>query len=393
MARALPVPVEPALRWATRLPSANESMQRALAVYRVLVLGYAGLVIAAHWQAYRRPWAGWVVFAGMALWTAIRLVLQPRPQWPRRRWLDPVLLADLAVTCAAIVSTRWIETKAQIVSGAPTVPTFWASAAVVAWGVSLGTRGGLIGAAALTVANESVHFGVDGDIPASVFLLFVTGVVIGYVSSLVRRAEVARVAAARVAATTAERERLARDIHDGVLQVLALVSRRGLELGGEPGELGRLAGEQERILRALVAGEASRVDGPGDLAQAVRTEVAHRAGVSLAAPAGPVTVDGAVAGEVAAAVGAALDNVARHAGDGARAWVLVEDDAAMVTVTVRDDGVGMPPDRLAAAAGEGRLGVAQSIVGRMRALGGDAVITTAPGQGTEVELRLPRERQ
>jgi signal transduction histidine kinase len=51
----------------------------------------------------------------------------------------------------------------------------------------------------------------------------------------------------------------------------------------------------------------------------------------------------------------------------------------------------MAPDRLAAAAGQGRLGVAQSIVGRLRALGGDAVITTAPGQGTEVELRLPRD--
>jgi signal transduction histidine kinase len=366
----------------------DSSLQQALAIYRLLVLGYAGLVIAAHWQAYARPWAGWVVFAGMAAWSAVRLVLVPRPA---PGWLDPVLLADLAVTCAALVATRWVQTPGQIEAGAPTVPTFWASAAVVAWGVGLGTRGGLIGAAALTVANEFVHFGVDGDIPASIFLLFVTGLVVGYVSSLARRAEAVRTAAARAAAATAERERLARDIHDSVLQVLALVSRRGVEIGGEPAELGRLAGEQERILRALVAGTTSTVDGLGDLGQAVRAEVARRPGVTLAAPAGPVPVDGAVARELAAAVGAALDNVTRHAGDGAQAFVLVEDDAGMVTVTVRDDGAGMAPDRLAAAAGEGRLGVAQSIVGRLRALGGDAVITTAPGQGTEVELRLPRD--
>ena len=51
--------------------------------------------------------------------------------------------------------------------------------------------------------------------------------------------------AAQVEAATRERERLARGIHDSVLQVLALVRRRGEELGGEAAELGRLAGEQE----------------------------------------------------------------------------------------------------------------------------------------------------
>jgi signal transduction histidine kinase len=70
--------------------------------------------------------------------------------------------------------------------------------------------------------------------------------------------------------------------------------------------------------------------------------------------------------------------------------VLVEDEPDQVTVTVRDDGAGMADGRLDAARAEGRLGVAQSIVGRMRALGGTAVLTSAPGAGTEVELRLPR---
>src|SRR4029077_2068066 len=101
---------------------------------------------------------------------------------------------------------------------------------------------------------------------------------------------------------------------------------------GEPAELARLAGEQERILRVLVAAESSTVDSDtDDLAQSLRAELARRAGVSLAAPAGPVTVDSAAARGVIAAVGAALDNVARHAGAGASAWVLVEDEAAMVT--------------------------------------------------------------
>lgn len=60
-------------------------------------------------------------------------------------------------------------------------------------------------------------------------------------------------------------------------------------------------------------------------------------------------------------------------------------------VTVRDDGPGIPEGRLVQAEGEGRLGVAQSIRGRLRDLGGTAELLSVPGQGTEVELRLPKE--
>jgi signal transduction histidine kinase len=96
-----------------------------------------------------------------------------------------------------------------------------------------------------------------------------------------------------------------------------------------------------------------------------------------------------VATELAAATAAALDNVRAHAGPDAAAWVLLEAEPEAVTVTVRDDGAGIPAGRLAQAAAEGRLGVAQSIDGRMRDLGGTASVTSWPADGTEVELRLP----
>jgi hypothetical protein len=70
----------------------------------------------------------------------------------------------------------------------------------------------------------------------------------------------------------------------------------------------------------------------------------------------------------------------------------VEDEPDAVLVSVRDDGPGISEGRLAAAEHEGRLGVAQSIRGRLRDLGGTAVVESVPGQGTEVELRLPRGR-
>uniref|UniRef100_UPI000B01E650 ATP-binding protein n=1 Tax=Streptomyces hirsutus TaxID=35620 RepID=UPI000B01E650 len=91
-----------------------------------------------------------------------------------------------------------------------------------------------------------------------------------------------------------------------------------------------------------------------------------------------------------ARVGAALDNVREHAGPDARAWILVEDEPDEVIVTVRDDGPGIPEGRLAQAEGEGRLGVALSIRGRLRDLGGSAELISVPGQGTEVELKAPK---
>ena len=112
--------------------------------------------------------------------------------------------------------------------------------------------------------------------------------------------------------------------------------------------------------------------------------------VTVSVPAQAVLLKKAAADELASATRAALDNVRRHCGDGARAWVLVEDEPDMVTVTIRDDGPGIPNGRLAEAAAAGRLGVSHSIRGRLRDLGGSATISSVPGEGTEVELRVPR---
>jgi signal transduction histidine kinase len=112
--------------------------------------------------------------------------------------------------------------------------------------------------------------------------------------------------------------------------------------------------------------------------------------VSIAAPAAAVRLPSKVANEIAAAVAAALDNVVRHCEPGTKVFVLVEDEPAEVTVSVRDEGCGIAPERLTEAAKQGRLGVAQSIRGRITDLNGTARIVSAPGQGTEVELAVPR---
>jgi signal transduction histidine kinase len=103
-----------------------------------------------------------------------------------------------------------------------------------------------------------------------------------------------------------------------------------------------------------------------------------------------VLMAGPVVQELASVVRECLSNVERHVGESAPAWVLVEDLGATVVVTVRDEGPGIPAGRLDAARDEGRLGVTESICGRMTDLGGTATLTTAPGQGTEWELSVPR---
>ncbi|MDG2113641.1 MAG: ATP-binding protein, partial [Actinomycetota bacterium] len=82
----------------------------------------------------------------------------------------------------------------------------------------------------------------------------------------------------------------------------------------------------------------------------------------------------------------ALVNAAKHATtDKIDLYAEVTDDR--IDVFVRDTGAGFDPDDIA----PGRRGIADSIRRRMARVGGTCVITTEPGEGTEVELTVPRE--
>jgi signal transduction histidine kinase len=362
-----------------------EQMWRVVALYRVVTLIYAGALIIINHGNYAHPAAGLLVLAIMAAWTVITVAAYARPAW-RTPWM---IAADVAVSVAAVLSTEWVDTAARISSGAPTLPTSWAAAPILACAVAYGPWIGLAGASVISLALFAERRLLPQSTFNGVVLLLIAGGVGGYVMRLGLRAEAAVDQAARREAASSERERIARDIHDSVLQVLALVSSRGRMLGGEAAELGRLAQEQEAVLRTLVSSAAAA---PGDGLLDVRAliEPFASARVSLSCPATPVLLPEPTASALAAATGEALDNVRRHAGPGVRAWVLIEDESQAVTVSIRDDGCGFAPGRLAEAAGTGRLGVAHSISGRMRDAGGTAAVTSTPGTGTEVELRVAR---
>ncbi len=107
-------------------------------------------------------------------------------------------------------------------------------AAVLAWAVAFGWVGGVLAAVVMTASDLSVRVEPTGTTWGNIFLLFLAAGVVGYSTARLREATEARAQAERTAATMEERARLARVVHDGVLQVLALVQRRGLELGARP---------------------------------------------------------------------------------------------------------------------------------------------------------------
>jgi signal transduction histidine kinase len=357
---------------------------RALAVFRFAALAYVLVVVLRNIRDYDHPAAAVPVLLGMVGWTVFTSYAYARPRW--RRW--PLLAADLAVVVLVLLVSPWVIGRATMTTGVPTLAVAWVAGPVLAWAISGGRRRGAVAALILATIDLSVRERLNQSHLTPGILMLLAGLAVGHVARLAAIAEEQLAHAVELAAATRERERLARGIHDSVLQVLALVQRRGAHLDGEAGELARLAGEQEAALRALIATEA-----PGDhegAATDLRTVLGGYASplVSIAAPATPVPLPARAARELGAAVGAALDNVARHGGE--QAWVLVEDEADAVTISVRDNGPGMPPGRLAEAAGQGRLGVTQSIQGRVAALGGSVQISSIPGQGTEIELRVPR---
>lgn len=182
-----------------------------------------------------------------------------------------------------------------------------------------------------------------------------------------------------------ERSEIAAHLHDSVLQTLALIQR-----ADAPGRAKTLARRQERELRAWLFDERppdgeGRATDLGSALEGVVTEVEDRHDVEVdlvlvgSCPLEP-RIDALVA-----ALREATHNAARHAGV-TEVSVYVEVQPERVEAYVRDRGDGFVLDAIE----PGRLGVRESIVGRMARHGGKAEVHTAPGEGTEVMLEIGR---
>lgn len=193
-----------------------------------------------------------------------------------------------------------------------------------------------------------------------------------------------------------ERAEIAAHLHDSVLQTLALIQKQA----DSEREVRRLARSQERELRHWLysADGYGRKNADVDSAPAATLEqtlsarLAHICGEvedGFAITVSQVVVgdcdqDEALAAQLASAR-EALVNAAKHAGVG-EVSVYAEAEPERVTIFIRDRGAGFDPD----AVPDDRHGLADSIRGRMERNGGTVGLKTAPGQGTEIHLEMPR---
>ena len=195
----------------------------------------------------------------------------------------------------------------------------------------------------------------------------------------------------RARAVAEERADVAARLHDSVLQTLALIQRRA----DQPQQVVKLARAQERELRGWLfdghLGGATAAGDEGSLAGAIgrleaEVEERHECSVETVVV-GDCPLDDDLRALVDAGREAAV-NSAKWSG-APSVSVFVEVDADEVAMYVRDRGVGFEPEAVAAD----RRGVSESIVGRMARHGGTAEVRSAPGEGTEVVLHMPRRPQ
>ncbi|GAA3109247.1 PspC domain-containing protein [Streptomyces rectiviolaceus] len=186
-----------------------------------------------------------------------------------------------------------------------------------------------------------------------------------------------------------ERAEVAAHVHDSVLHTLTLIQRNAENAS----EVRRLARAQERDLRQWLYKPGGtgkdEADEPDTLAEAVRrdaAEVEDKHGVPIEVViVGDCPLDDRVTAQTQAAR-EAMVNAAKYGGEGGAVQVFAEVEGETVFVSVRDRGPGFDLDSVP----DDRMGVRESIIGRMQRNGGTARLRAVPGGGTEVELEMER---
>ncbi|MEU3652097.1 PspC domain-containing protein [Streptomyces sp. NPDC032161] len=186
-----------------------------------------------------------------------------------------------------------------------------------------------------------------------------------------------------------ERAEVAAHVHDSVLHTLTLIQRNAEDAG----EVRRLARAQERELRNWLYNPEGtgkeEGDEPETLAEAVKraaAEVEDKHGVPLeVVVVGDCPLDEKLGAQMQAAR-EAMVNAAKYGGEGGAVQVYAEVEGRTVFVSVRDRGPGFDLDSVPGD----RMGVRESIIGRMQRNGGTARLRPVPGGGTEVELEMER---
>lgn len=354
------------------------SLVTGLTAFRIACLVWLVAILVATRREVDRPWAA-VVLVGAATVVTIVWSLRLRREGPTALLGRRPLAIDVAVAAALAVGDGIVFDGPHSLS----LGSSWPLTSVLSVSIGWGTRGGAAAGVVVGVANAvgdlvegaSWSFGEILSRASTLFLYTMAGAMAGYASKRL-------IAAESEIALTRARDEVARTLHDGVLQTLAVVQRRS-----DDSQLAELAREQELELREYLFGTGV-ADGGGDLGAALR-HVARRSerrdGTTVRVVVAPDVpqLDPPAVEAIAGAVGEACTNAAKH-GDARTITVYAEPSGTGLSCTVKDDGRGFDP----ASTTEG-VGLTRSIRGRMAEIGGEVDIDPNPGHGTEVRLTVP----
>ena len=286
-----------------------------------------------------------------------------------------------------------------------------AAASIASLGVALSTtvtRRIALVVSFLAVAGLTTFLIFDWRAPAATILLLVIGWVIPAVVGLWICAGVPQ-AARRIASIgrahraerqaselEAQRRQSARLLHDTVLATLTLLAHSGV--GVAPSAMQQQAADDARLLRQLRLGATPTPQSSGEYnlepveetvlgttLESVKQRFG-RMGLEVSwHGTGQVLLPSDVLDAFLLALAECLENVRRHSGV-TEAHVTIVDDATTVRAMITDAGVGFTLDDVDSA----RLGFKESVVGRLKEVGGSARLFSAPGSGTTVVLEVPR---
>ena len=300
---------------------------------------------------------------------------------PARLFRWPAIAMQIALSFYLYAADGWVYKRPHAFGGGQNLAGSIPDIAALATGTAFGPWWGAAAGALIGLGRVSGAFAdkaplKPGDVLsvlATMVFMALAGFLFGFITRLLRKVETEVVA-------VKARADVARTLHDGVLQTLALVERRTRD--SDP-ELASVARQSDRQLRAwLFHGN----DESGDLSSKLHA-AADRVSAQFDIP---ITVSLVVDDDIhlephlshalAGAAGEAMMNAAKHASP-TQIVVFAEVDDDSAFVSVRDDGCGFDPTT--AQRGQG---LNQSIEARMAEVGGRAAITSAPGEGTEIQL-------
>ena len=265
---------------------------RAFVVLRaVLVVLAIGINAARFSDADHPVWLAVVclVMVAITVWTAAVYPVERR----RKAW---VFVVDVVVTVALVLVSPLVVGDSATGGLAGSVPAYWAVTAPLAVSLWRGWLPSTLATTAVVASGLLVADAVDIRTVAESIVAALACVSVGWFTSRLRTTTREREQMYAVAAGMAERQRLARIVHDGVLQVLAMVEREGRALGPRGERLARAAHDQEGQLRALLQDTDIDLTAP-DAVDATQTSLSvildkHAGhGVSIATPPDTVMVE------------------------------------------------------------------------------------------------------